>query len=293
MKLTKDQAKRHNAALSLLAKDKLTMDERWQVFEDFHEGATVSNGEIGAHFTPIGLACDMALDMYNGGRVLDLCAGIGMLSFANAIRTYHTIDKWPDMVCIEKNPAYVEIGRKLLPEATWICADVFDLPKLGLGHFDGVISNPPFGKSARRDARAPRYTGADFEFHVIDLAADHADYGCFLIPQGSSSFRFSGQRGGEYLKDGKGRDFEKATGWEMHPGCGVDCSIYRNDWKSTAITCEIVTIAFDELRQDRQQIEIAPPAQMPATEPTRAGLQYVMQGCEKDRTRGPAQMDLF
>lgn len=31
----------------------------------------------------------------------------------------------------------------------------------------------------------------------------------------------------------------------------------------------------------------------PATEPTEAGLQYVVPGCEKDRSRGPVQMDLF
>lgn len=30
-----------------------------------------------------------------------------------------------------------------------------------------------------------------------------------------------------------------------------------------------------------------------ATEPTPEGLQYVMPGCEKDRSRGPAQGDLF
>lgn len=30
-----------------------------------------------------------------------------------------------------------------------------------------------------------------------------------------------------------------------------------------------------------------------ATEPTPAGLQYVMPGCEKDQTRGPVQMSLF
>lgn len=30
-----------------------------------------------------------------------------------------------------------------------------------------------------------------------------------------------------------------------------------------------------------------------ATEPTEQGNQYVMPGCEKDRSRGPAQGDLF
>lgn len=31
----------------------------------------------------------------------------------------------------------------------------------------------------------------------------------------------------------------------------------------------------------------------PATEPTPEGLQYVVPGCEKDRRRGPEQMELF
>jgi hypothetical protein len=30
-----------------------------------------------------------------------------------------------------------------------------------------------------------------------------------------------------------------------------------------------------------------------ATEPTEQGNQYVMPGCEKDRSRGPRQMDMF
>lgn len=38
---------------------------------------------------------------------------------------------------------------------------------------------------------------------------------------------------------------------------------------------------------------LRPKAARPATEPTPAGLQYIMPGCEKDQTRGPAQMSLF
>jgi membrane protein required for beta-lactamase induction len=34
-------------------------------------------------------------------------------------------------------------------------------------------------------------------------------------------------------------------------------------------------------------------SRLPATEPTPSGLQYTIPGCEKDRTRGPVQMDLF
>jgi 2-polyprenyl-3-methyl-5-hydroxy-6-metoxy-1,4-benzoquinol methylase len=43
------------------------------------------------------------------------------------------------MVCIEKNPDYVAVGRKVVPEATWICADVFDLPA-DLGRYDRVVA---------------------------------------------------------------------------------------------------------------------------------------------------------
>lgn len=51
---------------------------------------------------------------------------------------------YADITCVELNPHYVEVGKKVVPEATWICADVLDpfLPDL-LGQFDFAI-----GKSA-------------------------------------------------------------------------------------------------------------------------------------------------
>ncbi len=33
--------------------------------------------------------------------------------------------------------------------------------------------------------------------------------------------------------------------------------------------------------------------ELPATEPTPAGNQFIIPGCEKDKTRGPTQADLF
>ncbi|MEM6617579.1 MAG: hypothetical protein AAF619_13740, partial [Pseudomonadota bacterium] len=47
-----------------------------------------------------------------------------------------------ELVCVEINPAFVEIGKKMIPEATWICADVFDVLDIELGHFDCAVSNP-------------------------------------------------------------------------------------------------------------------------------------------------------
>ena len=58
-KLTRDQAKRHDAARALLAKYRLTDDEREQVFRDFHPGAEHMTGPAGAFFTPFDLALSL------------------------------------------------------------------------------------------------------------------------------------------------------------------------------------------------------------------------------------------
>lgn len=114
-KLTKAQRKAHAEACKIL-QDALSIDEKIFVLENWHEGAEHMNGAIGAHFTPSGLARDFAIDAGGGRRVIDLCAGIGGLGF------WLDLDgRAGEMVCVEVNPAYVEVGRKILPQAQWIC----------------------------------------------------------------------------------------------------------------------------------------------------------------------------
>ena len=192
-KLTKQQAKDHLEAEALLTKDTLNDDEREFIYRNWNEAAATLNTTIGAHFTPVELALDFAIDAWGHGRVLDICAGIGVLSQAMRWRDARE-GKISELVCIEQNPEYVRIGRLLLPEARWIEADAFDLPRLGLGHFNSVVSNPPFGNSAKRSGNGPRYTGRAFELHLIDMVADHADHGAFLIPQNSAPFEWRERR---------------------------------------------------------------------------------------------------
>jgi predicted RNA methylase len=247
-KLTKLQAAAHDQCEAFLAKDTLTDEDRFYVLEHWQESARNVNSAAGAFFTPYGLAADMALELSNlrgTVRVLDLCAGAGTLGLAVLRKNAWQIESGDlhlEIVCVETNPEYVRVGRKILPEATWIESSIFDLPDLG--HFDVAMSNPPFGR-VKRDGDAPRYTGAEFEYHVLDIAAHRADVGVFILPQQSVPFRYSGQpcyREESVLKHDR---FVKQTGIRLEAGCGVDTSIYRDAWHGVSPKVEIATCDFD------------------------------------------------
>lgn len=248
-KLTKAQAKAHAEAVKLLTKETLSHDERWFVLENWQESANHINSIAGAFFTPVGLARDFSIEV-SGKRILDLCAGIGSLSYL-----YLLARQWerlvPDIVCVEKNPGYVEVGRKLLPEARWIEGDVFCLPA-GLGHFDCALSNPPFGATNKGGLTAPRYTGNKFEYHVIDIASDYADYGTFIVPQMSAPFRYSGRSNYKRAEDQHYTDFRAKTGIDLGHSCGIDTSVYLRDWRGVAPPTEIVTCDFIQAREARK-----------------------------------------
>jgi len=255
-KLTKAEAKAHASAIELLAKDSLTEDDCEFVFRNWNEGANHVNGAAGAFFTPYDMAFDFAFDV-GGTRIIDLCAGIGMLSYAVFYRAkWGHFERAADVTCIERNPDYIAVGKKLLPEATWICADVLDVLDMDLGHFDYAISNPPFG-NIKRTRNAPRYTGKDFEFHVIDIAAHLADYGVFIVPQMSAGFKYSGQRNYSRDTEGKAVKFQQMIDAEFHAGCGVDTAFYRDAWKGVSPLCEIVCVDFTE---DRERPAVTPTA---------------------------------
>lgn len=243
-KLTKAQIKAHKQACDLLAKDRLTEDERWLVLENWHESANHINSAVGAFFTPPMLARDFAIEV-PGRRVIDLCAGIGCLAFM----VWGKVPRPVEIVCVEQNPDYVAVGRKVLPEATWIVGDVFNLPS-DLGRFDCAVSNPPFG-ATKRTGSAPRYSGRAFEYHVIDVASDLADYGAFIIPQNSAPFRYSGEPHYRVDESDEYRSFRAATGIELEPNCGIDTDCYRNEWRGVAPVTEIVVADFVEARKAR------------------------------------------
>jgi hypothetical protein len=253
-KLTKPQAKAHAEACDILTKPILTEDDKEFALRNWNEGANHVNGAAGAFFTPFDMAFDFAIDV-GSGPIIDLCAGIGMLSYAVHCRARYS-ERIPQITCIERNPDYLAVGQKILPEANWILADVLDVLDMGLGHFGSAISNPPFG-AIRREKNAPRYSGKDFEFHVIDIASHLADYGTFIVPQGSAGFNYSGRRDYERQKDGKAVKFQELTGLQFDAGCGVDTAFYQDGWKGVSPLCEIVCVEF---KRDDQPATAEPPA---------------------------------
>lgn len=242
-KLTKSEIGAHNQACEILKQDTLSFDDKLFVLENWHEGATNINSSAGAFFTPTGLARDFSIEVH-GRRIIDLCAGIGSLSFAtqtySAIRNKPDRDSTPELTCVEINPVYVEVGKKILPEATWICGSIFDVEFDT--KFDCAISNPPFGNIK---------TGRDndglggFEFSAIKRASELAKRGVFILPQMSTPFKYSGNRRYEETMPAKVKRFIEKTNIEYEFNCGIDTSGCLKDWRGVSPMCEICHFDFD------------------------------------------------
>ena len=176
MKLSKQDAEKHLRVMELVHSDRsLNRDQRFQIIEDFHEGAQHLNGLAGAFFTPIDLAISIHEEQITGSRsLLDLCSGIGRLS-------WWAHEEGIPVTCVELNPDYVAAGKRALPNANWMIANMFDdaVQELDV-HM--VVSNPPFGHLKRKSA--PKWIkSSELQFAAVEVASRIALEGCFILPK--------------------------------------------------------------------------------------------------------------
>ncbi|WP_328824476.1 methyltransferase [Pseudomonas arcuscaelestis] len=247
-KLSKVAAKLHQQALDLVYSDKpLRLDDRYFILENFHESATNMNGLAGAFFTPEGLANDFSIEVPECKSLIDLCAGIGRLAFACRERAER-------IVCVELNPEYAAVGKRVMPEAEWIVSDVFALGDLG--RFNVAISNPPFGAVKTGHAFNGRYTGASFEYKLIEVASKIADHGVFIIPQASAPFRYSGQPNFRVEITRECQKFMDQSGVLLEHNCGLDTSAYLDEWHGVSPMCEIVLCDFTQPHSEEIEVPV-------------------------------------
>ena len=249
-KLSKREISLQKEILEMIDRDEpLEQHERDFIYAHFDEAYYGHVSQSGAFFTPVEMAKEFHLDVPGGrgSRVVDLCAGIGMLSYIQYKNNYN-YDRPKEIVCVELNPEFVRIGKKLLPEATWICGDVLDKSLWEeLGPFDAAYGNPPFSKiKSTSDTSWLSYTGPEFEFKVMEVAARVADRSAFLIPQTSAPFKCSGQSGFSDNPNAKYTKFLTDTGVMLTNGIGIDFAFYQNDWKNTSMLVESVCIDLED-----------------------------------------------
>ncbi|ENF9265589.1 methyltransferase, partial [Citrobacter freundii] len=215
-RVTKKESQLRLKVMELVHSDRqLTEDDKEFIFNNYRGDGI---GATGAFFTPEMLAWDFMLDAGCSDDCIELCAGIGRLSYYQFIR-----NKPSHITCVELNPEYVLIGKRVLPQAEWITGDALQYTPDRF--YRVAYGNPPFGKINTSGAYTGRYTGSEFEYKIIDRAREYSSYGVWIVPQGSAGFKYSGHtyydrsiQSAKYIK------FEKDTGLILHPGVGIDTS---------------------------------------------------------------------
>lgn len=227
------------------------------IYENLNPAICDNISENGVYWTPAALAQDLAVFSPRRGHILDLCSGIGMLSYRVQQMDYYE-KNIESITCVEYNSHFVELGKKLLPNVNWICGNAYDktllddlVKDLPDQRFDLVVSNPPFGT----DLNKGDYSWLNYQGHrdlmALEICLRYGKNGMFILPSGSVPFKYSGaqyyddnperysQKLKKFLRENKELDFTMQCD-------GIDTSSYRDEWKNLpgGIGCEVVNVSI-------------------------------------------------
>ena len=187
-RMSNEQWRRHEGAEEVLWETdrNLNQEEILHVLENWNPNAMTNVGKAGAFFTPMELARQLSCFVNKEGRILDMGAGIGRLTYGLKLGNWWSWDDVTEMVALEINPDYLKVGKRLFPEVTWVQGSMFDLDLLrDLGRFDTVVSNPPFGKvpTTRHETGWMRFNG-EGSLMAVEVAMRIANRsGTFIMPK--------------------------------------------------------------------------------------------------------------
>jgi len=258
-KITKQQSKMHIEAMALVKSDlPLSFDEIEFIFKHYNPMAQHMVGLAGIYFTPVSIAREMRIETMDleNKRTLDLCAGIGILSYQawKAHAMWNGTDNF-EIVCIENNPEFVEIGKRIFPQAKWVCGDAFDRKTIeGLGKFDQVLSNPPYGIKIENNGWLEKGLS---QYKAAEVAMKVSNHGIFILAQGDCPFKYSGINGFERNdNNNKYKAFNKKTGIVIEMNCGIDISYANNEWAGLGnnVQFEIAIISKEEFNHGESNL---------------------------------------
>lgn len=263
MKLTKQERSNHEQALRLLRKgDSITFGQVEFVHRHLRPDATTDIGKGSAFFTPWDIVSDFLIETLRVDRrpvkILDLCAGYGILSHRKWLMCKEMGNPLPEVTCVEINPEYVAIGKQLFPQAEWICMDALDVPDQLIGRqFDEFYSNPPFGAIGKeswgeRKTKKP----ARWEYAIAEIGMSLCDTGTMICQQGITNWKISGCQSFVNVKNEVYEKWSSESGIRLANNCGIDCSHTRFAETNVMIDiCCIERVEVDEPECDDENSE--------------------------------------
>jgi predicted RNA methylase len=254
-KLTREERQLHDRAEDLLwGSDKpLTHDEVQYVYQNWLPYASHAVEVSAAFFTPLDMARVVAIYAPQSGRVLDLAAGIGVLSYAMMSRQNYggapVMGAYKEIVAVEVNEGYIRVGKRLLPDVTWVQGNALEMSLwLELGRFDGAVSNPPFGRvlgNSTIDTRWLSYRGAN-DLMFAEIALRVAPAVTMILPTMSVPFEYQTRDGYfSHRERGEWTKFQKALPGAVCNPSSWPTAEWDDQWRGAKPATEIVTLELD------------------------------------------------